>query len=171
MQQKKSGQEKKPAEISRSQLKREADILHELGRDLVKLPVSVLQGFSLPDNLFEAIKFAKSIKQNRAIKRQMQYVAKILRQLDTTQLQKEYRHYFLKINQNKDEFHACEDWRDKFLNNDKSVFSDFLEKYPSVDRQHLRQLQRNALTEKEQQKSPKYARILYKYLKDSIEHN
>jgi len=158
-------------EPSKTQLKKEADKLYDLGASLVKLPNSVLRNFSLPDNLADAIKLAKSIKQNRAIKRQMQLVAKILRQQDTTQIEKDFSNYSLQINQTKKEFHAHEKWRDRFLSDDSSVFSEFLIKYPSVDRQHLGQLQRNALTEKKQEKPPKYARLLFKYIKDSLENS
>jgi len=157
---------------SKTQLKREADELQALGNALVKLPVSVLEDFSLPDNLLNAIKVAQSIKKNRGLKRQMQYIGKLMRQQDIEKIQKAYNVYFSQKNRKKDEFHVYEDWRDKFLNNDRTVFNDFLEQYPEVDRQHLRQLQRNALAEKRQEKPPKYARLLFKYIKESIDlHN
>ncbi|VAW77810.1 hypothetical protein MNBD_GAMMA12-1079 [hydrothermal vent metagenome] len=154
---------------SKTQLKKEADKLHDLGASLVKLPMSVLENFSLSDNLMSGIKLAKSIKQNRAIKRQMQYIAKVLRQQDTTQLQKEFQNYHLKINQNNDTFHAYEQWRDRFLNDDKTVFKEFLAAYSDVNRQQLHQLQRNAITENNLEKPPKYTRLLFKFIKDSIE--
>lgn len=157
---------------SKTQLKRQADELQALGNALVKLPISVLENFSLPDNLLSAIKVAQSINKNRGLKRQMQYIGKLMRQQDTDKIQKAYNVYFSQKARKKDEFHVYEDWRDKFLNNEKTVFNDFLEQYPNVDRQHLRQLQRNALSEKSQEKPPKYARLLFKYIKESIElHN
>ncbi len=154
---------------SKTQLKKDADKLHDLGASLVKLPMSVLENFALPDNLMSAIKLAKSIKQNRAIKRQLQYIAKVLRQQDTAQLQKKFQNYHLKINLNNELFHACEQWRDRFLNDDKSVFKEFLASFPDANRQQLRQLQRSAIAEKGLEKPPKYTRLLFKFIEESFE--
>jgi len=153
---------------SKSQLKREAEKLQELGSTLVKLPVSVLSKFFLPEDLFDAIKFAQSIKKNGALKRQLQFIGKLMRQHDTVKIQEIYNNYYLKQNQNKKEFHIYENWRDKFLNNDKSTFEEFITQYPDVDRQHLRQLQRLAIKEKKLDKPPKYARQLFSYIKENI---
>ncbi|MFV1981917.1 MAG: ribosome biogenesis factor YjgA [Thiohalomonadales bacterium] len=154
---------------SKSQLKRAAEKCQDLGSLLVKLPISVLQNFPLPDDLFNAIKLAQSIKQNGALKRQLQFIGKLMRHLDTNNIQDMYDNYYLKQNQSKKAFHIYEDWRDKFLNNDNAVFNDFTTLYPDVDRQHLHQLQRHAINERKQQKPPKYARLLFSYIKENID--
>jgi len=159
-------QQEKP---SKSQLKRDAEKLQDLGSILVKLPISVLKKFHLDADLFDAIKFAQSIKQNGALKRQLQFIGKVMRNVDTDEVQLAYDNYNLNLNQNTTKFHKYENWRDRFLNNEQSVFNDFINLYPNVDRQHLRQLQRNAVTEKKQEKAPKYARQLFKYLKEIID--
>ena len=156
-------------EPSKSQIKREAKEQADLGHALVKLPLSVLNTFDLPDDLFDAIKLAKSIKQNRGLKRQLQYVGKLMMQRDTEDIRKLYDAYFAQKNQVTNEFHECEEWRDKFLANDKEVFKNFLEQYPDTDRQHLRQLQRNAIDEAKRSKPPKYARLLFKYIREIVE--
>jgi len=156
---------------SKSQLKRQAKKLHELGSVLVKLPMSVLINFPLPDDLFDAIKLAKSIKQNRGLKRQLLFIGKLMRQHDTDKIEEMYNNYYFEQDRKRKEFHLYEDWRDKFLNNDKTAFSDFIALYPDVDRQHLSQLQRNAISEKKLQKPPKYARLLFKYIKEHIDKN
>ena len=154
---------------SKSQLKREAEKLQELGSSLVKLPNSVLKKFPLPDDLFDAIKLAQSIRQNGALKRQLQFIGKLMRQHDTDKIQEMYNSYYLRQNQNKKKFHIYEDWRDKFLSNDKTVFNDFIAQYPDVDRQHLHQLIRQSLNETKQQKPPKYARLLFSFIKENID--
>ncbi|VAW99367.1 UPF0307 protein YjgA [hydrothermal vent metagenome] len=156
---------------SKSQLKREADNLQKLGNDLVNLPMSVLSKFPLPDELFDAIKLAQSIKKNGALKRQLQFIGKLMRQIDTQNIQEMYDNYYLKQNQIKKDFHIYENWRDRFLNNDETAFNDFITSYPKTDRQQLRQLQRHAINERKQQKPPKYARQLYSFLKNIIEQN
>lgn len=154
---------------SKSQLKRDAEKLQALGSALVKLPISLLNNFPLPDDLFDAIKVAQSMKQNRALKRQLQFIGKLMRQHDTDKIQAMYNNYHLMQSQRKNEFHRYEDWRDRFLDNDHTAFNEFIEQYPDVDRQHLHQLQRHAIHEKKQQKSPKYARLLFNYLKETID--
>ncbi len=154
---------------SKSQLKRDAEKLQDLGIILVKLPISVLNNFPLPEDLSDAIKLAQSIKQNGALKRQLQFIGKLMRQYDTTEIQEMYDNYNLKLRQKSDNFHIYEQWRDKFLNNDKTVFDDFTTECPDVDRQHLRQLQRQSINEIKQQKPPKNARLLFKFIKENID--
>ena len=43
---------------------------------------------------------------------------------------------------------------------------DVIQASPDLDRQHLRQLVRNAIRERDQEKPPKSARALYRYLRD-----
>jgi ribosome-associated protein len=161
--------ETKQDKPSKSQLKRDAEKLQELGSILVKLPLSVLNNFPLPEDLFDAIKLAQSIKQNGALKRQLQFIGKLMRDYDTTKIQEMYDNYNLKLRQKTDNFHIYEDWRDKFLNDDKSVFNDFIAECPNVDRQHLRQLQRQSINEIKNQKPPKNSRLLFKFIKENID--
>jgi len=154
---------------SKSQLKRDAEDLQELGNSLVKLPLSVVSKFPLADDLLEAIKLARSIRKNGALKRQLQFIGKLMRHNDTDKIRVAYDNYFSKLNQHKDKFHLYENWRDKFLNNEPSVFNDFLAQYPQVDRQRLRQLQRNAITEIKNQKAPKSSRLLFQLIKHHVD--
>ncbi|MCW8884628.1 MAG: DUF615 domain-containing protein, partial [Motiliproteus sp.] len=47
----------------------------------------------------------------------------------------------------------------------------FLEAYPSGDRQHLRQLVRNAVKEAQQNKPPAASRKLFKYIRELDEQS
>lgn len=156
---------------SKSQLKREALKQQDLGKSLVKLPISVLRKFPLPDDLFDAIKSAQSITQNGALKRQLQFIGKLMRQYDTDKIKEMLDNYYLKQNQIKNQFHIYEDWRDKFLNNNQTAFNDFITLYPDIDRQRLHQLQRHAINEKKLQKPPKYSRLLFSFIKENIDKN
>jgi len=160
---------------SKSQLKRDAEKLQDFGSHLVKLPISVLNKFPIPDDLFDAIKLAQSIRQNSALKRQLHYIGKIIRHHDNEiieKIQDSYDKHYIKQYHNTTQFHLYENWRDKFINNDKSVFDHFIAEYPDLDRQRLHQLQRQAIKERQLQKTPKYARLLFNYLKEIInKHN
>ena len=60
--------------------------------------------------------------------------------------------------------HIIEDWRDKLLSNNDSI-TQFVDEYPKIDRQSLRQTISNA---QKDNKSPKYSRQLFKLIKDII---
>jgi ribosome-associated protein len=68
--------------ISKSQKKREADILQKAGMKLVTLPASILDKIPLPEYLRKAIYDARGMKGNGAIRRQAQLIGKIIRTAD-----------------------------------------------------------------------------------------
>ena len=71
---------------SKSQRKREALALQELGGQLLALPLARLQQLDLPEALIEAISAAHSMHKHGARKRQMQYIGKLMRQIDPASL-------------------------------------------------------------------------------------
>jgi ribosome-associated protein len=64
------------------------------------------------------------------------------------------------------EFQRLEQWRDRLLTGDEEVLNELASHFPQADRQHLRQLVRNAAREREQHKPPKSARALFQYLSE-----
>ena len=71
---------------SKSQRKREATVLQELGEQLVKLTATQLKRMLLPEDLLAAVRLAQSISQRGGRKRQLQYIGKMMRQLDETDI-------------------------------------------------------------------------------------
>ena len=63
---------------SKSQVKRELLALKDLGADLVTLSTNQLTRLSLPEHLYTAVKSAQMMKKG-ALKRQLQYIGKLLR--------------------------------------------------------------------------------------------
>ena len=76
---------------SRTDLKRESFELQKLGEDLLQLRQDAMQQLvaqqRVPELLFEAIRDAKKITNFEGLRRQMQYVGKLMRKLDETQVQ------------------------------------------------------------------------------------
>ncbi|MDH3948291.1 MAG: DUF615 domain-containing protein, partial [Gammaproteobacteria bacterium] len=68
------------APISKTQRKRDAHALQELGESLVKLNKSALEQIPLPADLHAAIAEAQRLHQRGALKRQLQYIGKLMRQ-------------------------------------------------------------------------------------------
>ena len=66
-----------------------------------------------------------------------------------------------------EQFHQIEIWRDRLLAGDKTVFDELVDSFASFDRQYVNQLLRNAKNEQQLSKPPKSARMLFKYLADT----
>lgn len=71
-----------PQPPSKSQRKREATALQDLGEHLVKLTSAQLRRVPLPDDLLSAVRAAQAITQRGAHKRQLQLIGKLMRRLD-----------------------------------------------------------------------------------------
>ncbi len=151
--------------ISKSQVKREMQALRDLGEELVDLPRVSLKKFSFPERLLDSILLAQDLKRE-ALRRQIQHIGKLLREEDDEAI----RQLLSQISQPQREeiraFHEIEQWRDKLLNGDDEQVNQAMSRFPDADRQHLRQLVRNARKERQLEKPPKSARLLFQYLKD-----
>ncbi|MES0371465.1 MAG: ribosome biogenesis factor YjgA [Mariprofundaceae bacterium] len=159
-------EEEESSRPNKSQLKRDAHALFELGRRLVELDASTLNTLELPKELLNTIIDTKQITSNHARKRQFKLIGKHLRSIDTTELVKLIEKRDLQHQKGVSEFHHIEKLRDKLIHDGSSAISDFLDKNPSVDKQKLNQLVRSAAKEAQLGKPPKSARILFRFLRD-----
>ena len=73
-------------EISKSQLKREANELLDLAKTLIAMPEARLKRMPLDEDLREEVEFARSIRAHGARKRQLMTVGKMLRKRDNEEL-------------------------------------------------------------------------------------
>jgi ribosome-associated protein len=153
-------------EKSRTRLKEEMQDLQRLGESIVKLPLDRINKIEMPEELRDAILLARTLKKHGAMRRQMQYIGTLMRKIDTEPI----RRFVDDINRGSKnesrEFHKFEKLRDDLMNGREGAMEQVLEIYPGVDRQHLRQLVRNAVKEKEKEQPPKASRALFRYLKE-----
>lgn len=148
---------------SKSQIKRELHELQALGKLLVELPDKQLINIPISDKLRDAIVAAKSMKHG-ALSRQLKYIGSLMPKEDEASI----RLALDKLQQShKDEvnaFHELEQWRDQLLQGDQILLDELANRFVNFERQHVRQLIRNAKKEQELGKPPKSARLLFKYL-------
>ena len=71
-----------PLTPSKSQRKRDAHALQTLGIQLVALSAAQLARLDLPEALHEAVVAAQRMRSHGARTRQMQYIGKVMRQLE-----------------------------------------------------------------------------------------
>jgi ribosome-associated protein len=154
---------------NKTKLKRESETLQKIGEELLSLKQEELNTMELPDELKDAILTAKKINSRSGLKRQRQYIGKIIRKLDSSTIETQLELIKHKHDTNTQNFKRIEKWRDRLLENDKTALTEIIQHYPDVDRQHINQLIRSAVYEQEQEKPPAASRKLFKYLRDLAE--
>jgi ribosome-associated protein len=152
---------------SKTELKKDSKKIQQFGRKISELTINNIEAFKFPLNIYEAVIGLKNLKSNSAKKRQVQYLGKLLREIDLTDAFLVMKQ--LKVSSQKEiqRNHIIEGWRDKLLSNNNSI-TKFVDEYPKIDRQSLRQTISNAQKEKKEDKGPKYSRQLFKLIKDII---
>lgn len=153
--------------ISKSEIKRDAEDLKQLGEKLVNLTKANLTKVPLDDSLKDAIELAQRL-QKEARRRQLQYIGKLLRSIDAEPIREALEKIENKHNQQQAMLHKLEILRDELITKGDAALTDLLNEHPSADRQHLRNLIRAAQKEKEQNKPSKAYREIYQILKTLI---
>ena len=153
-------------EKSRTQLKEDMKSLQLLGETIVKLPLERINKIDMPDVLREAVCLARTLTKHEARRRQMQYIGTLMRKIDAELISRFVDDINRGSKNESREFNKLEKLRDDLMNGREGAMEQVLEIYPGVDRQHLRQLVRNAVKEKEKEQSPKPSRALFRYLKE-----
>lgn len=133
-------------EPSRTELKKESAELQKVGEALLTLRADLFERLALPENLVTALGELKRITNFEGRRRQLQYVGKLMRQLDPEVLQsvrdalEEQRSGSA---QQTLALHAAERWRDDLIASDESLDT-WLQQHPDTDVQQLRALIRQA---------------------------
>lgn len=166
----KNMQDKKelPPIISKTKLKAEADAAQAIGQKLMALPKDKLLKLDLPEALYEAVMEAKRITANGAIRRQKQYLGRLMRDIDIAPIVDQLQRWEGKHNEENARFHGMERWRTRLVT-DANAVSEFLVAYPQTDSQQLRTLIRNAQREEAANKPPKSSRELFKLIREVLE--
>ena len=159
-------------EPSRSQRRRDAlDVLH-LAHELVSLSPAQLEQLPLNDELRDEVLRARAVRQQVARKRQIQFLAKQLRTLDAQELEPlraALSHDRDLARRETATMHHLETWRKRLIDEGDEALSELLQAHPHGDRQHLRQLVRNARNERERQRPPHAQRELFRILRELLD--
>lgn len=153
---------------SKSQIKREAEALKDMGRQLVSLRKDQLADFPLDDTLRDAVAEWHRIKSREAKRRQIQRLGKLLRETDVEPIQAALDRLDQSSTLATAELHTAERWRERMMNESDQAVAAFLAEHPAVDAQKLRQLIRNARRELEKGKPPRSHRELFRMIREQI---
>lgn len=155
---------------SRTQQRRDALAILAFANQLMELPPSKLAKLNLPEDVQREIDNTRRITAHIARKRQLAFLAKVMRRhgedafADARAALGENRE---RQRQETAAMHRLEATRERLLNDEgDSALGELIAQHPSVDRQHLRSLIRQARTERDGNKPPRAFREIFQLLKD-----
>ena len=156
---------------SRSQQRRDALEILNLGQQLVALTDAQLAKLPVPESLLPHIRESRRITSHIAHKRQLAFLAKQRRREDDEVLDAIRDALDEKGDAARREvaaMHRVEAWRDRLLAEGDAALAELIGQYPDADRQALRQLVRNTLEERKRNKPPRAFRELFRQLRELI---
>lgn len=133
-------------EPSRTERKEASEKLQELGEELLTLRADLFNGLPLPEKLRDAILEAKRINNFEGMRRQKQFIGKLMHRLDAVALEAVAAALQVQRSQSAQDtqrLHRAEKWRDALIADDAQL-GPWLEEFPGTDAQQLRALIRQA---------------------------
>lgn len=155
-------------QISKTQRKRESHSLQDIGEELVALSMERLEVLELPQNLFDAVLDAKRISKFGALRRQMQYIGRLMRDIDPGPIRDRLDGWKGQSAGEIAKLHQIERWRLRLLEDDQAL-GELANAHPGADIQRLRALIRNTQRELEAKKPPKSFRELFQALREVLD--
>ena len=153
-------------EPSKSELKRQMTALQEIGESLISLSDKQLAKISIGDErLLLAIRETRRIKSNNARRRHMQFIGKLMRDIDAEPIIAALALMRAQKQEKNEAFHALEQLRDKVLEQGLNGVELVMDRWEDGDRQQLRQLVLQHQREVKQGKPPAASRKLFQYLR------
>lgn len=101
---------------SKSQLKREMSELQALGERLIALPPAKLRSMPIGEGLIDAVLTAQRIKAHEGLRRQRQYIGKLMRDVDPQPLRDALDADGAQHRAQVQAMHAAERWRERLVN-------------------------------------------------------
>ena len=150
---------------SKSSKKRAMTALQVLGTRLVNLTPSQLEQVPIEDpRLQEAVLQARKITQRGGLRRQLQYIGKLMRVIDPEPIENALAKLDGAHQEERAQLHQLEQLRDALIADGDAALPATLAVFPNADRQQLRQLVRRSNPGDPHAKE--HARKLFKYLRE-----
>lgn len=154
---------------SKTEIKKQMLELQELGEKVIALPENLFIKIPLDEQLKEAMITARKITKHGGLKRQLQYVGKLMRHRDVDDIRAAINEIELGNQKETDLFHEKERWREHLLQGESQYLTEFYNLYPKTDIQQLRQLIRNYKSAKNEAKKKQSSRIIFKLIAEQID--
>jgi ribosome-associated protein len=152
--------------ISKTKQKQAMHELQVLGAALLDLPEAQLDALGLPDALARALREAKAITAHGARRRQIQYIGRLMREVDPAPIRERLALARGESAQASARQRRLEQWRARLLEDDAAL-TEFSRQFPRADTQMLRAMIRNARREQQEAKPPRAFRELFRLLREA----
>ena len=151
---------------SKSQIKRDMLALQALGTEIVELTDARFASIApiLPEKLRIATTDARSIRAHGGRKRQLQYIGRLMRQVDPEPIRDALAVWKRHSREQAVELHTLENWRERLIS-EEGALAEYIAAHPGTDTQRLRALIRNTREEQARDKPPKSYRELFRLLR------
>jgi ribosome-associated protein len=153
--------------LSKTQRKRQMLQLQALGETLTALTEEQLNELALPELLLDAVLQAKRIHKRGALRRQLQYIGRLMREVDSEAISARLHGWKGESLEATVYLHLLERWRSRLMADDEAV-SELAAVYPGCDLQSVRTLIRNARRERDAGQAPRSFRALFQELRAII---
>lgn len=151
--------------LSKTRRKQAMHALQDLGEQLVALSPERLKKVPLPETLAIAVRDCQRFTKHEARRRQLQYIGRLMRSIDPAPIQAQLDVFNGNSAEETARQHRLERLRERLLEDEKTL-SEIAERSPGADLQHLRNLRRKALKEREAARPPRAYRELFRLLRD-----
>jgi ribosome-associated protein len=154
-------------DLSKTRRKRQALDAQALGVALTLLRPDQLDAFALPDRLLAAIRDCQSMTKHEAVRRQRQFIGKLMRKADIEAIADRLAALQAPAARETAEFHRAERWRDQMLADPEAV-SRFVAAFPAADAAALRSMIADATQERDGGKTPRRYRELFQVINQHL---
>jgi ribosome-associated protein len=154
--------------ISKTQRKRQMTELQDVGAALVRLSAEQVARLDLPEELREAVLECKRFSKHEAVRRQMQYIGKLMRNIDAAPIVDQLAALQAPSRKQTALFHVAEKWREDILRDDDAI-ARFAAEFPAANQPRLRALAGAAREEKSKGQAPKHFRELFHAINNTVQ--
>lgn len=152
---------------SRSQQRRDALAVFDLAEKLVGLTDTQLKRVPLTDSLRDAVQHTRRITQHIARKREIQYLAKLMRRDDeaVAAIRRALEGDRDESRRQAAALHRIEHQRAQLIDGGEAELTTFFARYPQADRQRAQHLIKAARDERAQRRAPAAFREMFQWIK------
>ncbi len=150
---------------SKTEKKKEALSLQDLGERLLHLTAEDIKGLDLPEKLFDAVMQGKMIKKHGALNRQVQYIGALMRKIDPQPIEAAIRSRREKDREGTARHKQAKAWRKELIGGNDELRETLLRAMPEEERPGFVSLVARAREEAvKQQPDLAASRMLYRML-------
>ncbi len=153
---------------SKSQIKREDQVLQALGKRMTSLSARQIAEFPVEESLRDALLEWKRIRSHEAQRRHIKRIGKLVREHDVEALELAMDRADPNSSLSMSATRVAQDWCDRLLRDAKPALTQFVERYEVADIQLLRQLQRAALPDAQAEAPTPAVRKLMRFVRQQV---